>query len=52
MSVARKVAWIREAAAERFQDLELNLFIMDMALTDPRRDGADQLAHRFALSRE
>jgi probable F420-dependent oxidoreductase len=51
-SVARKVAWIREAAAERFQDLELNLFIMDLALTDPRGDGADQLAHRFALSRE
>jgi len=51
-SVAQKVAWIREAAAERFQDLELNLFIMDMALTGPRGDGADQLAHRFALSRE
>jgi len=51
-SVARKVAWIREAAAERFQDLELNLFITDMALTGPRGDGVDQLAHRFALSRE
>jgi hypothetical protein len=25
---------------------------MDLALTDPRGDGADQLAHRFALSRE
>ncbi len=51
-SVARKVAWIREAAAERFQDLELNLFIVDLALTDRRGDGADQLAHRLALSRE
>ncbi len=51
-SVAQKVAWIREAAAERFQHLELNLFIKDMALTGPRGDGADQLAHRFALSRE
>jgi probable F420-dependent oxidoreductase len=51
-SVARKVAWIREAAAERFQDLELNLFIVDMALTDRRGDGVDQLAHRFSLSRE
>jgi probable F420-dependent oxidoreductase len=51
-SVARKVAWIREAAAERFQALELNLFIMDMALTDVRGDGTEQLAHRYALSRE
>src|SRR5260370_14212435 len=51
-SVARKVAWIREAAAERFQDLELNLFIVDLALTDQRGDGADRLAHRFPLSRE
>jgi len=51
-SVARKVAWIREAAAERFQDLELNLFILDMALTDRQGDGADRLASRFALSRE
>ena len=51
-SLAQKVAWIREAPAERFQDLELNLFIVDMALTDRGEDGADQLAHRFALSRE
>lgn len=51
-SVARKVAWMREAAAERFQDLELNLFIVDMALTDRRGNGADRLAQRFALSRE
>jgi len=51
-SLAQKVVWIREAAAERFQDLELNLFIVDMALTDRGEDGADQLAHRFALSRE
>jgi len=46
------VAWIREAAAERFQNLELNLFIVDLALTDRRGDGADRLAQRFALSRE
>jgi probable F420-dependent oxidoreductase len=51
-SLAQKVAWIREAAAERFQSLELNLFIVDMALTDRGEHRADQLAHRFALSRE
>lgn len=51
-SVARKVEWIREAAAERFQKLELNLLIVDMALSDRRGDGVDRLAHRFALSRE
>ncbi|HET9999797.1 MAG TPA: TIGR03621 family F420-dependent LLM class oxidoreductase, partial [Ktedonobacteraceae bacterium] len=51
-SVARKVTWIQEAAAERLLDLELNLFIVDMVLSDWRGEGADRLAHRFALSRE
>jgi probable F420-dependent oxidoreductase len=51
-SVAQKVAWIREAAAERFQNLEINLFIVDLALSDRRGDGVDRLARRFALSRE
>jgi probable F420-dependent oxidoreductase len=51
-SLARKVAWIREAAAERLQHLELNLFIMDMALADRREKGAERLAHRYDLSRE
>jgi probable F420-dependent oxidoreductase len=51
-SVARQVEWIREAAAERLQDLELNLLIVDIALTDRRGEGADRLAHCFALSRE
>ena len=51
-SVARKVTWIREAAAERLPDLELNLFIADMALSNRQEEGVDRLAHRFALSRE
>jgi hypothetical protein len=51
-SVAQKVAWIREAAAERFQNLEINLFIVDLALSDRLGDGVDRLARRFALSRE
>ncbi len=49
-SVARKVAWIREAAAERFQDLELNLFIMDIELAAGEEAGAGQLASRLSLS--
>ena len=51
-SLAQKVAWIREAAGERFQNLELNLFILDMALDDRREAGIERLVHRFALSRE
>jgi hypothetical protein len=46
------VAWIREAAGERFQRLELNLFILDMALKDWREVGVDRLVQRFALSHE
>jgi len=51
-SVAQKVDWIREAAGARFQELELNLFIVDMALSDRQGDGAERLAHRYTLSRE
>jgi probable F420-dependent oxidoreductase len=51
-SVARKVAWIREAASERFRNLEINLFIVDLAISDRRGDGVNLLARRFALSRE
>lgn len=51
-SLARKVSWIREAAGERFQNLELNLFILDMALDDRREASVERLAHRFTLSRE
>ena len=48
-SLAQKVTWIREAAGDRFQSLELNLFILDMALNERE---IDRLAQRFALSRE
>jgi probable F420-dependent oxidoreductase len=51
-ALARKVTWIREAAGERFQDLELNLFVLDVALDDQGATGIDRVAHRFALSRE
>ena len=51
-SLTRKVAWIREAAGERFQHLELSLFILDMALHDGGEAGMERLARRFALDRE
>ncbi|HEX6477438.1 MAG TPA: TIGR03621 family F420-dependent LLM class oxidoreductase [Ktedonobacteraceae bacterium] len=51
-SVARKVAWIREAAAERFQDLELNLFIVDIEMAAGEESGARQLASRLSLGRQ
>ena len=51
-SLAEKVAWIREAAGERFQNLELNLFILGMVLNDGEEVGIDRLARRFAHSRE
>lgn len=52
-ALAQKVAWVREAAAERFQSLELNLFILDVALDERKGDdGVERLARRFALSRQ
>lgn len=51
-SLVQKVTWIREAAGERFQSLELNLFILDIALNERKEDGIDRLTQRFALNRE
>lgn len=51
-SLARKVAWVREAAGERFQQLELSLFVLDVALDEAGKAGIDRVARRFALKRE
>jgi probable F420-dependent oxidoreductase len=42
-ALARKVAWVRQAAGERFTSLELNLSVR-VALTDDRQQAAAELA--------
>lgn len=48
----RKVAWIREAAGERFADLELQVRVHLAMVTDDRRGVIEELAPAFHLTPE
>ena len=43
-SVVQKIGWVREAADDRFDQLELALLIQSVVITDDRRSGAEALA--------
>jgi probable F420-dependent oxidoreductase len=49
-AVAERIQWVREAAGERFAELELNIFHRDVLITDNRRQGAEQLAAKHGLT--
>ena len=44
VALARKVAWVREAAGERFAQIELNLLASVVIVTDDRQRAADERA--------
>jgi probable F420-dependent oxidoreductase len=46
----QKVAWVREAAGERFSQLELSVMVFRVALTDQRNRAAQQIGDRFKIS--
>ena len=48
----QKVAWIRRAAGERFNQLELNMIMYAIVVTGDRRHTAQQLAGRFKTTVE
>ena len=50
--VAQKVAWVREAAGERFDQLELAALILKVVVTDQREKVAAELATAWGLSAE
>lgn len=47
-----KIAWIREAAGARFEQLELSIILMDVCVTEDRPRALQQYAHRLQLSPE
>lgn len=49
-SAARKVNWVREAAGERFDDLELTIMVSDVIVTGNRRAVAERLAGELNIS--
>jgi probable F420-dependent oxidoreductase len=51
-ALARMVAWVRQAAGERFSALELNAFIFDVVVTDNRRQAVAALAEKYGVSPE
>jgi len=46
----RKVAWVRQAAGERFNELELNTIVFTVEVTDQRQQASEQLTQRFQMS--
>lgn len=47
-ALARKVAWVRQAAGERFASLELNLLASAVVLTEDRRQAAEERVRELA----
>lgn len=48
-ATARKVGWVREAASARWLELELNVFVYAVEISDDRQAVADRLAPDFEL---
>lgn len=51
-STMQKIHWIRQAAGERFDRLELNIIIFDVVVTKDRSQAFQQLAGRFQTTEE
>ena len=51
-ATAEKIAWIREAAGKRLDDLELNVTVFFSTVTDDRKAMAERIAPGFGLSPE
>lgn len=51
-ATARKLDWIRQAAGDRFDELELNAMVYASIVTDDRPRAVRQTAARFELTEE
>jgi probable F420-dependent oxidoreductase len=49
-ATAQKVAWVREAAGERFDELELSVFVGFLAVADEPRRAAEQILEAWRLT--
>ncbi len=49
-AVHRKIGWVREAAGERFDDLELTMMVSDVVVTDDRMAAAERLAAAIGVT--
>ena len=51
-ALAQKVNWIREAAGERFDTIELAMLLQNVAITEDRQAHADRVAAEFDMTPE
>ncbi len=51
-ATARKIAWVREAAGKRFAQIELNVAVSDVTVTDNGAGAADEVAERYGVTRD
>jgi probable F420-dependent oxidoreductase len=51
-AVARRIEWISEAAAGRIDEVELNLLITHLLITENRQAGAEELAKHTGMTSE
>jgi probable F420-dependent oxidoreductase len=51
-ALVEQVAWIRQAAGERIEELEVNLLVQGVWVTDARAATAEELSSRYQLSPE
>jgi probable F420-dependent oxidoreductase len=51
-AILQKVAWVREGAGDRFDDLELNVLVMMCFVTDDRMGQAEMFGSMFGLNAE
>jgi probable F420-dependent oxidoreductase len=48
----RKLAWVREAAADRYDDIEINMLIFACVVTDAREATIESMAPLFGVSND
>ena len=48
--VDKKVQWVKDAAGDRFDDLELNILVFFSTITDDARGMAEGLAGAFSVT--
>lgn len=51
-AVAQRIDWVRQAAGDRFNELEFNVLIMDLLVTKDRQQGVEEIASARGLTPE
>jgi probable F420-dependent oxidoreductase len=51
-AVGQQIEWLREAAPERFDELEFNILILKLLITTNRKQGARQIAREMGMTTE